>query len=617
MPPFADPVNPNIHPGVTTGVNMVGSAMANRFAIKEMSGVVSGVIYSMWWNGGMRTVPYFHNMIGILTETSHATPTPRFYAPDSIPKSIAARRGTGHPTDGTNIFYPNPWKGGESPFSDPVSYMMTGSMAVLRIASDQREQWLYNIYEMGQDAIQKGETEGPFAYLIPKEQWNQGEEIALLNVLEIGGVEIHETNSALTVGETEYPAGSHVIYANQAFRPYIIDLLEKQNYPKRFKNGQPETPYDLAGWTLPMQMGVQVDRIDSAFSIAHTQISGPLAIPAEELPEHTNPYFALSSHANSSILAVNKLLAAGVTVHRVGSDRDDLEVGSFVIEAKKEETQDLLATLAKEDGIAFSAIPVPLSSDLQPMEARKIGLYKSWVASMDEGWTRWLLKEYAFTVDTLHDADIQSGDLSQYDAILLPSQSPSRMLNGHSQGMMPEAYTGGLGLNGTYALRQYAENGGRIIALDAASDYVIQQFGLPVRNVVSGVSSRQFFIPGSLIRMTVDTDHPLAYGMQEEAAASFVRSRAFQAIVLGKKGEGGVADLPDAPRPEVDVIARYAKDDLLMSGWAMGEKRYLGGKPAMVRVPVGEGDVVLFGFRPQFRGQPRGTYKLLFNALLR
>lgn len=617
VPPFADPVNPHIHPGVTTGVNMVGSSMANRFAIKEMPGVVSGVIYSMWWNGGMRTVPYFHNMIGILTETSHATPTPRYYAPDSIPGSIAARRGMGHPTDGTNIFYPYPWKGGESPFSDPVRYMLTASMAVLRTATDLREQWLYNIYEMGRDAIQKGENEGPFAYVIPREQWNKGEERNLLNLMQLGGVEIHETSEQLSLNGTTYPRGSHIIYAAQAFRPYVLDLLEKQSYPTRIRNGQPETPYDLAGWTLPMQMGVQVDRIDSAFQVRTSMIHGPLPIEGKSLPSSSNAYYALSHHANSSILAVNKLLSEGITIHRVGKDADGLEVGSFVIEAKADAEQQHLASLARDQGIIFQSIDVPLQSELAPVNKAKIGLYKSWVASMDEGWTRWLLKEYAFDVDTLHDEDIRTKNLSQYSAILLPSQNPRSILHGHTTGTMPEPYVGGLGLDGTFKLKEYTAQGGRIVALDASSDYLIEQFGLPIRNVVSGTSSKQFFIPGSLVRLNVDTEHPLAFGMQEEAAASFVRSRAFKAVVLGNKGEGGVAEIPKAPRPDVEVIARYAKTDILMSGWAMGERRYLSGKPAMVRIPVGEGDVVLFGFRPQFRGQPRGTYKLLFNSLLK
>lgn len=157
IPPFRSPVNPNIHPGVTTGVNLVGTAIGNRFAIKKMSGVISQTSYSMFWNGGMRTTPYYHNQIGILTETAHTTPTPRYYDPKKKPKNIK-----GVATNGTEIFYPYPWQGGESHFRDAVDYMLTASMAVLNLASDKKEEFLYNIYDMGRDAIES--NKGPIVY---------------------------------------------------------------------------------------------------------------------------------------------------------------------------------------------------------------------------------------------------------------------------------------------------------------------------------------------------------------------------------------------------------------------------------------------------------------------
>ncbi len=620
IPPFADPVNPNIHPGVTTGVNLVGSAMANRFATKEMPGVVSGVIFSMWWNGGMRTVPYFHNMVGILTETAHATPSPRFYDPDSIPKSIASRRGVGMSTSGTNIFYPNPWKGGESRFSDPVRYMLTGTMAVLRIASDRREEWLYNMYRMGRSAIKKGESNEPFAYVISSEQWNAGEETSLVNVLQIGGVEIKRASKAFKAGGKSYPAGSFVVPAAQAFRPYAVDLLEEQNYPdrRRSPNGPPDPPYDLAGWTLPMQMGVQVDRVTEKFSFSGDPVEGQLAPKPGKVSGNAGFGYVLSHRPNASAMAVNRLLADGEKVHwaseKLSVDGED-EVGAIVIEANGDGTKSRVEKLSEELGLNFYGAAKKPSEKLHALKSPKIGLYKSWQANMDEGWTRWLLTEYAFPHDTLHDADIQKGDLSQYHAIILPSQSPRGILNGHAPGTMPEEYTGGLGLEGALALKSYVANGGTVVALDASSDFVIAQFGLPVRNLVANTSPNQFFIPGSLVRMNVKTDHPLAYGMEKEAAASFVRSRVFGTVRLRRSGEGGREEIKEAPPLPVEVIARYAKNDILMSGWAYGEKRHLGGKAAVMRVRHGEGNVVLFGFRPQFRGQPRGTYKLFFNTL--
>jgi hypothetical protein len=227
-----------------------------------------------------------------------------------------------------------------------------------------------------------------------------------------------------------------------------------------------------------------------------------------------------------------------------------------------------------------------------------------------------VLKNYDVPVDTLHDADVRNGDLSRYTSIILPDHySPNAILHGHGLGSMPEQYTGGLGLEGALELEQYVKNGGSIVAFDGASVFAIEQFGLPVRDVTDDVPSSEFFIPGSLIRTTVNTKHPLAYGMQNTVAASFQQSRAFEAVQQDRTGEGGREDLAPADPPPVEIVARYAEDDLLMSGWALGEKEHIGGTPAMVNVRHGDGNVVLFGFRPQFRGQPRGTYKLLFNAL--
>jgi hypothetical protein len=272
--------------------------------------------------------------------------------------------------------------------------------------------------------------------------------------------------------------------------------------------------------------------------------------------------------------------------------------------------------VAEEHGLTVHALADAPEGPLHALQAPRIGIYKSWVASMDEGWTRWMLKQYDVPVDTLHDADVRNRDLSRYTSIILPHHySGELLLNGYDEGTMPSQYTGGLGLDGAQALDRYVEEGGTIVAFDGATEFTIEQFGLPVENVTAGLSSNEFFIPGSLIRTTVNTEHPLAYGMQDTVAASFSQSRAFTAVRQDKMGEGGRENtaLPDPP--PVEVVARYAKDDLLMSGWALGERKHIGGEAAMMRVRHGQGDVVLFGFRPQFRGQPRGTYKLIFNAL--
>ncbi len=616
LPPFSDPVNPNIHPGVTTGVNQVGSAMAQRFALKDMPGVVSDNSYTMFWNGGGRTTPYYHNQIGILTETAHATPTPRFYEPDSMPDNI----GSGIPTDGTDIFYPDPWKGGESHFRDAVEYMLTGSMAVLDMAAERKSQFLYNIYSMGRDGIKAGDSGDPYAYIIPPEQWDEGEAIELVNTLKQGGVEIHRAQRSFSAAGEQYPSGSYVVKAGQAFRPFVLDMMEPQDYPTRlqYPGGPPDPPYDLAGWTLPMQMGVTVDRIDNPFEFSGNKLTEQVEVEPGNISGNAAYGYVLSHKPNASAKTANKLMAEGHQVYwtksAFTSSGNEYEAGSIIIE-NGNNTESAVQQAARAQGLDFQGIPEEPGVELYEVERPKVGLYKSWVSNMDEGWTRWVLENYEFEVDTLHDSDLIENDLSQYHSIIIPDQSPSRILNGHEPGTMPDKYTGGMGLEGALALKNFVDDGGTLLTFDSASDFVINQFGLPVRNVTAGLSNTEFFIPGSLIRANVSNDYPLAYGMQPEVAASFSRSRAFEIVEIDREGEGGKEDIAKAPAPPIDIPVRYAEDDLLMSGWALGEKQYLGNNAAMMNVRYGDGNVVLYGFRPQFRGQPRGTYKLIFNPL--
>lgn len=612
LPPFRSPVNPRIHPGVTTGVNLVGTAMANRFAMKKMPGVISGTNFSMFWNGGMRTAPYYHNMIGILTEVAHATPTPRFYDPKKKPKRVA-----GIASDGSEIFYPNPWEGGESHFRDAVDYMLTASMGILEIAADRKEQFLRNIYLMGRDAIED-KTEA-FAYVLPAEQWDKGEARNLVEILQRGGLEAHQATGEFTIGDKKYGEGSVIFYGAQAFRPFLVDLMEKQEYPNQYlyPGGPPKPPYDLAGWTLPMQMGVQVDRIDSTFTASTKIIDGLITQRTGKVDVSNRKGYLFTANENDSYKAVNLLLKEGLAIKRLTAetkvDKITYSPGTFYVTG--DDLTKYVGKTAAATGVHFTGISRTLKDNLTSIKKFKLGIYKSWVANMDEGWSRWMLREHAFDLDTLQDADIRRGNLAKYAAIIIPSQRPSSIMHGHDVSRMPKEYTGGIGLDGTKMLEAYIKQGGTLITFDRASDFAIDQFGLPIVNVTKNLSNKQFFIPGSLIRAKVDTDKSLAYGMQAEVAASFSRSRAFKIKKPSYMGEGGKEDIKKAPLPKADIIVRFADKDLLMSGWAQGENQYLKGKAAMVDVPHGEGNVVLFSFRPQFRGQPRGTYKLIFNAI--
>lgn len=618
IPPFADPYNPRIHPGVIASVNQVGTAMATRFAMRKMPGVISRNSYTMWWNGGGRTAPYYHNMIGILTETSHRTPTPLFYEPDSMPKTV----GDGFQTNGTEIFYSDPWKGGESHLRDAVEYMLTASMAVLDWAADRPQELLFNIYRMGRDAIEAGMAGDPYAYVIPAEQWDEFEALNLVETLRQGGVEVSRSEEAFSAGGNQYANGSYIIYAAQAFRPYVLSLLEPQDYPLTYKypGGPPDPPYDIAGWTLPMQMGVTVDRIDEDFNVDAEEVTGVSLKPTSGYVAESVGYgWVLSHRSNASIMAVNHLLAEGVNVYRTSSsinaDGEEYTAGAFVIEGSGD-ASDQLELLASTLGLDFVGLKSKPVGELTPLSQPRVGLYKSWNASSDEGWTAWILKDYHFAVDTLHDAAIREVDLSQYDAIILPDQRPSTILNGYAPGTMPDKYVGGLGAEGAVALKNYVDQGGTLLAFDSASEFVINQFGLPIRNAVRRTSNSEFFIPGSLIRANTNAAAPLAVGMQDEITVFFDHGRAFEIIAIDGMYEGGrVVGVKEAQPLPIDTVVTYATKDLLMSGFAIGAQEHLAGEPAMLNVSVGEGNVVLYGFRPQFRGQSRGTYKLIFNAI--
>jgi hypothetical protein len=650
IPPYSDPVNPIIHPGVTTGLNEVGSAMGNRFALEGMPGAISDVGFSMWWNGGMRTVPYFHNMIGILTETGHNWPTPTFYDPRLFPRMRAMRdnpRAVGEELDedldgvpDATVLYPYPWEGGESRFSEPVNYMITGSVAVLRAASDSRVKWLTNIHSMGQDAIAAGQS-GTRYYVIPAGQRNDDEAHNLVNVLLEGGIEIERAGDDFRVGDERYAEGTFIVPASQAFRPYIIDLLEKQVYPdtRLDPSGATKPPYDISGWTLPMQMGVRVDFAAEDIEVDSEAVTSLVSQPAGEVIGSARWGYALGHDMNASIEVVNTLLREGVTVYwsneEFRASRRDFPAGTFLVEGGGA-TASKVEALAAESGLDFVGLSSSPADDVTRLGLPRVGIYKSYVASMDEGWTRWLLESYGFEVVSLEDGDLRSANLQSLDAIILPhpdagayfTNDMTKILTGHPAGTMPEEYTGGMGLEGALALQNFVKAGGTLLAFGSANDFAITQFGLPIRNVVAGASRDRYSIPGSLIRGSVDTSDPLAYGLESEVSLTVVRGAAFSTI--GQKGciddflnQRNCVELRRGGRPldgfadpvPHDAIVSFGEEELLLSGWATGTD-YIAGKTAMARVGHGSGEVILYGFRPQFRGQPRGTYKLVFNALL-
>lgn len=581
VPPYAEPLNPHIPAAVMEGINLIGSAMKERFAREDKPGVLSYHGYDAWWNGGLRSAPAFHNMHGILTETAlHVYATPGNYKSSDFPERFT----NGMPTKEPTVFYQRPWMGGKWGVRDAIEYMLTADFAILSLAARQPEYYLMKAWQLARESIDAGEKSKPYAYIVPAAQWDSSSAVEMLRRLQIGGVQVERARAAFKAGGRDHAAGTYVLRAGQPFRPYLVDLLEPHRYPELRSGvtGPTKRPYDIAGWTLSMQMGVEVQRVDERFQA-----------DLEPVAALEPPQPGLDRRQNSAFLRTAELLSKGERL-RWAAD------GKILLQADS----------------GFDQAPYRL-------KAPRVGLYEPWSPNMDAGWTQWVLDNYKLPHTLVHNNDMRGDLRSKYDAIILASQSVDSILHGYKSGVTtsrrpgeapslqrPE-YTGGIGLEGALALDRFVRAGGTLVAFDDAAELPVQLFGLPLRTSsarsddTGAATTSSFFSPGSILRVTVDNTNPIAFGMPAEAFGFNSGAQAW---------EVGYAAGYDSSREPVNVIVRYAKENVLASGWLSGE-RSIAGKPAVVEARLGQGRVVLFGIRPQFRGQTFGTFKLLLNTL--
>ena len=615
VPPFDDPMNPNIPAPVMRGVATVGDAITSRLESEGKAGAISRIGFDTWWNGGMRTAPYFHNMVGILTETAlWRYATPHEYDAAKLPK----RFRNGLPTDSPTTFYPSPWRGGWWRLRDAVDYILSASLATLDVAARKRSDWLYGAYLMGRDAIAAGTKGDPYAYVIPagEAQFDPTAAAKLVDVLRTGAVEVQRARAEFKAGERTFPAGSFVVLMAQPFRAYAKDLLETQHYPDRREgaNGPPLRPYDITGWTLPAQMGVEGSWVARPFDAALERVTAPANAPAAV--SGAGGLFLVSPRANDAFLLANRTWKARGEVRRatsaVSAGGREFPSGTFILKGLDRGAAE---AVARERGLPVTAVD-SMPSGAVELKAPRIGLYKSWVPNIDEGWTRWVLEQFEFPYRTLADADVRKGSLrDRLDVVVLPDAAAKTILDGNAPGSVPPEFTGGIGLAGAAALEAFVREGGTLVALDSAADLPIDLFGLGVRDVLRGVPNQEYYAPGGLLRVAYDPSHPLAWGMPKEGVVFVENGPAFEEEAF--RSEEGEEQPPAAPtgRPQPHVVARFPDKEVLYSGWLLGEPK-IAKKAALVEVPVGKGRVVLFAFRPQFRGQPHATFKVLFNALL-
>jgi len=685
VPPFRDPFNYNFDPQMPLAIEQLGTAM-NAALVREGKGGSAqntGANYSTWWNGGLRTAAYFHNQIGLLTEII-GTPTPMQveFAPEK-------QMPTGD--------WPVPVAPGLWHFRQSIDYDMTLNASVLDYASRNREPLLYGIYTMGRNSIARGSKDtwtisgkgiqraldaarkaeppsqpmsaalaaampgyaatipaslynsvlhdpayrDPRGYIITADQPDFPTAVKFINALIKNGVTVQKATSAFPVAGKTFPAGSYIVMAAQAFRPEVMDMFEPQDYPNDFAypGGPPKAPYDMTGWTLAMQMGVQYDRELDGFTGPFVKVSELQTPPTETMVSVAAPVGYLISHeTNNSFILVNRLLKAGVPVYWMSGKQQaegkDLGTGAIWVPASDGATP-ILEKAGSELGLKVYAQAGKPAGDALRVKPVRIGLVDLYGGMMTSGWTRWMLEQYEFPCTRLYAQEINAGNLkAKYDAIVVPDTVYSeRVLVAGTMTMPSVGYViegmGAYSLQSTVddtppeyraqlgtiskdkslpMLKQFVQQGGDLVA-EGSATAIGASLGIPVSDHMMEMGpgaklrhlpGEKFYIPGSLLKLNVDNSEPLAYGMPSQIALFYNNNPVFNIA-------------PDAPQTR--AVGWFAGTDLELSGWAWG-KEYLNGGAPFVASRLGDGKVMLLGTDVTFRAQPASTFKLLFNGVL-
>jgi hypothetical protein len=683
MAPFRDPFNYNHDPLVPIGIDLVGSAVHNRYLAEGKQGAVmrNSASYSTWFNGGDRTTVGFHNQIGLLSEII-GNPTPI-----SIP--LLSDKLLPNGDQPLPIGPRQEWHQRQS-----IEYITSGARAILDLAAKLREDFLFRIYRMGKNSIERGsedywtltpkriveldtaysiyrteqrrgradatqqqpapsaafsfgrtqgipvklweelhspETRDPRGYIVPSNQTDFLTATKFINALIKAGVDVHRATGDFQVAGKKYPSGSYVVKAAQAFRPHLRDMFEPQDHPNdlQYPGGPPKPPYDLAGYTLAFQMGVQFDRILDGFDGPFEKIDGLVKTPVGSVGKSSAAGYLLSHEVNDAFTGVTRLLAEGEEIYwltaPLSANGKTFPTGTIYIPSKSS-TAARLQKLATEAGLSFEAISAKPRGEALKIRPVKVGLWDRYGGSMDSGWIRWLLEQaFPFPFEVVYSATLDAGNLrKKFDVLIFPSGAIPQLrvdsntrdfLRGFSldTASIPVEYQKQLGSitadKTIPQLRRFVEEGGSLIAIGSSTD-IAYHFGLPLVNALADLqpdgttkrySQDKFYIPGSVMQVKVDNTSPVAYGITEDLDLIYRNNPVFNL-------------LPDAKLKGVNAVAWFNSPETLRSGWAWGQ-HYLNGGVAVAEATVGKGKVLLFGPEITFRGQPHASFKFLFNSI--
>jgi hypothetical protein len=568
VPPYKDPPNHNVHPLVWRQMATFGSHITQTLEENGKTGVVYGELFTGWWPGTSIMTPWWHNQVGILFElASVQIATPIYIEPNEVDTKMKMNA-------------PNPWKGGWWRLRDIIEYELLGTLSVLETCAKYKDSILLNQYRMAMDAVTKGRTEAPYAYVLPSDQNDPASLARLVEILKLGGVKIIRAGEEFSIDSMTFPDGSYVIPMAQPYRPYVRDLFEEQRYPDK------DRPYDVAGWTLPYQMGIKFVEIKTPLpAIKAGKDMPPLGVPPKGGVLEVDP------GSTDAYRLINRLHENEIDVWR------ERETGTILFKA----TEDAVRC-CEHLRLKWNRLQEMPEMQLVKVKRPRIALFKPWNASMDEGWTRLLLERFEFDFKNVTPEEVKK--LDGYDVLILPSMGTEPLVDGPDPKpphRYPPEYRAGLGKEGVDAIEQFVKKGGTLVCLAQSSNLPLDKWNLPVSSALKSLKQEEFYCPGSILRVKVDPSHPIGYGTRGEVAVVFNNGLAFDTRIPF----GGLTR---------KVVASYADRDVLMSGWLTGEDK-IEKKPALVEVGWEKGRIVLFGFSPQFRAQPWGTFKLFFNSL--
>ena len=598
-PPYTNPVAENVHPLIWRIVDHIGTMMAWRLEEQKKSGVIYGAMYDTYWPGATEQTAMWKNIVGILTEVAST----RMGTPVEVSHIELSGSTKGLVEYKQQINFPNPWPGGIWRVRDIMDYERIASDALLEVCANYREDLLKGVATMAMDATAMG-APGE-CYRIPASQRDPVSAARLAFVMKENGVEV-----LYSPAEKAY-----YIPTGQPYGRFVKEMMGIQRYPKiRLVAGAPIVPpYDMTAWSLPLMMGVSAEKV----KLSSDQQRSLLELRDADWPrggvsDGAASAFIVSHESNSVSKLINAVLKQKGSVSLAGESvragGKEFPQGSVIVEGVKDAKE-----LAEKYSLDLYGLKSKPDVRMEKVGAFRLGMYKPWVASMDEGWTRWVLEQYEFPLRSISTKDMKEQVLgSEYDVIVIPDMSKEVIIEGKrktEEGDMkyfvdfPPEFSGGIGKDGVKKLKEFVEQGGTLVAMASACDLVLDEFNVPVVNVLARTRSDEFNCPGSLLRLNVDPKHPVAYGMPAEVPG-FVNQRiAFQTT-------------PPAQEVTRRVLAWYPNDteDILMSGWILGAEK-LQRRAAAVAMTYGKGKIVLFGFRVQQRAQMEATFKLLFNAI--